>query len=80
MASSEDLQPQNARDAQICRWLEENGRGGYVRAFLGLQRDNPKVLGEFNDYELLDLFSNLPQQPKSDPTASLSFLLGNMSL
>mmetsp|Transcript_12808 Transcript_12808/g.17287 ORF Transcript_12808/g.17287 Transcript_12808/m.17287 type:complete len:83 (+) Transcript_12808:341-589(+) len=73
----EDLFPSNERDSQICQWLEANERGGYVRSFLGLQRDSPNVLGCFDDKELIEIFLGLPKQEKFDPSAEISAMLSN---
>mmetsp|Transcript_36076 Transcript_36076/g.101602 ORF Transcript_36076/g.101602 Transcript_36076/m.101602 type:complete len:86 (-) Transcript_36076:115-372(-) len=76
----DEMLPQNERDARIVKWLEENGRQGWIKAFLALQLHNPHVLGEFDDDELLDLLLALPLQTKPDPTAELCNILQNWSM
>lgn len=71
--------PANEREASFCEWLRSTQRGGYVKAFLSLQRLKPSVLAGLDNQEWQEIFETLSPL-KEGQEADLSGLFGNMSI
>lgn len=61
-------------------WLKQNGRSGYVEAFIGLQQQRPDVLRglDFNDW--VDIFLKLKPAEVLDPSFDLCDLFSSFSI
>jgi len=59
------------RDQRFCVWLEEVGLGGYVLAFLDLQKNTPHVLAGFDDNDWADIFLRLPPPRDGEDLAAM---------
>jgi len=71
-----EFQAHNEKDLRVAQWLEAEGMGPLIPAFLSLQNRSPQVLAGLSDVELQEIFLSMQRK---DPN-SLARLFGTMTL